>query len=52
VLGYFVEGSTCELGEEVVPDPVDDEVIVFEEFFAAGLRMLPQLTLTDILVKF
>jgi hypothetical protein len=52
VLGYFVEGSTCELGEEVVPDPVDDEAVVFEEFFAAGLWMLPQLTLTDILVKF
>jgi hypothetical protein len=51
-LGYFAKGSTCEPGEEVVLDPAHDEVIVFEEFFAAGLRMLPQAALTNILVKF
>jgi hypothetical protein len=38
-LGYFAEGSTCE-------------ETVFEEFFAAGLRMPPHLALTEILLKF
>jgi hypothetical protein len=51
-LGYFAKGSTCEPGEEVVPEPADDEAIIFEEFFTAGLRMSPQPVLADILVKF
>jgi hypothetical protein len=38
--------------EEVVSDLADDEAIVFEEFFAIGLRMPPQPVLTNILVKF
>jgi hypothetical protein len=36
-LGNFVEGSACELGEEVIPDPANDEAVMFEEFFAAGV---------------
>jgi hypothetical protein len=51
-LGYFAEGSAWEPGEEVIPEPADDEAVVFEEFLAAGLRMPPQPILTDILVKF
>jgi hypothetical protein len=51
-LGYFVEGSTREPGEEVIPKPIVDEAIVFEEVFASGLRMSPYPALTDILVKF
>jgi hypothetical protein len=51
-LGYFIEGSARESGEEVVPDPADDEALMFEEFFAARLRMPPQPVLTDILLKF
>jgi hypothetical protein len=51
-LGYCVEGFAREPGEEVVLDPGDDEAVVFEEFFAAGLRMPLQPTLTDILLKF
>jgi hypothetical protein len=39
-------------GEEVVPEPAADEAIVFEEFFAAGLRMPSHPVLIDILVKF
>ena len=39
-LGYFRENDD-ELvrfaGEEVIPDPRDDEVIVFKSFFRAGL---------------
>jgi hypothetical protein len=51
-LGYFVEDVARELGEEVVLEPVDDEAVVFEEFFMVGLRMPPQPVLADILVKF
>jgi hypothetical protein len=51
-LGYFVEGSTRDLGEEVIPEPGGDEHVVFEEFFTAGLWMPPQSVLVDILVKF
>jgi hypothetical protein len=32
-LGYFVEGTVCEPGDETVPEPADEETIVFEEFF-------------------
>jgi hypothetical protein len=51
-LGYFIEGSAHKTGEEVVPDPGDDEAVVFEEFFTVGLWMPPQPALTDILLKF
>jgi hypothetical protein len=50
-LGYFAEGSMREPGEEVFPDPTDDEAVVFE-FFTVGPQMLPQPVLTDTLVKF
>jgi hypothetical protein len=36
-LGYFAESSGCELGLEVIPEPADDEAVVFDEFFAVGL---------------
>jgi hypothetical protein len=51
-LGYFAKGSACEPGEEVILKPAVDEAIVFEEFFATSLRILPHPALTDILVKF
>jgi hypothetical protein len=37
--------------EETIPEPTDDEAIVFEEFFAAGLRMPPHPAFTEILLK-
>jgi hypothetical protein len=40
-LGYFGEAESRLVrfaGEEVVPEPKDDEVIVFKNFFRAGLR--------------
>jgi hypothetical protein len=40
-LGYFGEAKSklvCFAGEEVVPEPKDDEVVVFKSFFGAGLR--------------
>jgi hypothetical protein len=51
-LGYFVEGSAREPGEEVIPELAADEAIVFEEFFDVGLWMPPHPALTDILVLF
>jgi hypothetical protein len=51
-LGYFVEGSAHEPGEEVILEPVAEEAVMFEEFFAIGLQMPPRPILTDILVKF
>jgi hypothetical protein len=39
-LGYFEE-TECKLirfaGEEVIPEPKEDEVVVFKSFFRAGL---------------
>jgi hypothetical protein len=39
-LGYFGEnddGLVHFAGEEVIPEPKDDEVVVFKSFFRAGL---------------
>jgi hypothetical protein len=41
-----------EPGEEVVLEPTKDEAVVFEEFFAAGLRMPLQSVIVDNLVNF
>jgi hypothetical protein len=51
-LGYFTEGTVRESGEEVVPKPVEDEAVVFKEFFVVGLRMPPPQALANILHKF
>jgi hypothetical protein len=40
-LRYFAEASVREPGEETVPEPNLDKVVVFKEFFAVGLRMPP-----------
>jgi hypothetical protein len=40
-LGYFGEAKSKLVrfaGEEVVPEPKEDEVVVFKSFFRAGLR--------------
>jgi hypothetical protein len=40
-LGYFGEAESKLIrfgGEEMIPEPKDDEVIVFKSFFRAGLR--------------
>jgi hypothetical protein len=51
-LGSFANGAARESGEEIVPELTEDDAVVFEEFFIAGLRMPPQPMLADILVKF
>jgi hypothetical protein len=51
-LGYLVEGSACKPEEEVIPKPVADEAVMFEESFSTGLQMPPHPSLTDIQVMF
>jgi hypothetical protein len=51
-LRYFVDGSAHEPGEETLLEPNTDEVVVFEEFFVAGMRMPPHPALIEILLMF
>jgi hypothetical protein len=51
-LCYFAEGDARALGEEIILEHSDDEVVVFDEFFAVGLRMPPRPVLADILFMF
>jgi hypothetical protein len=51
-LRYFAEGSVREPREETIPEPTDDKVVVFEEFFALGLQMPLHPALTEILLKY
>jgi hypothetical protein len=39
-------------GQKTMPEPKDDEAMVYEDFFVAGLRMSPHPALTDILLHF
>jgi hypothetical protein len=50
--GCFAKGGARAPGEENIPKLEDDEVVIFEEFFTAGLRMPPHPVLADILLKF
>ena len=38
---WFARDSTRSSGDETVPDPEDDEVVIFKEFFEARLRFSP-----------
>jgi hypothetical protein len=38
--------------EETMPEPRDDDVVLFEEFFTAGLRMPLHPVLAAILLKY
>jgi hypothetical protein len=49
---FFLKGYDQPPGSESVLNPQPDEVVVFEDFFAAGLLMPPHLVLVDILRKF
>jgi hypothetical protein len=51
-LKYFAEGDGRVPGEETIPKPRDDEVVVFENFFIAALRMPPHTTVAEMLLKF
>jgi hypothetical protein len=50
-LSYFGETEKkllCFAGEETIPEPKDDEVVVFKSFFKAGLRF----PLHEMIMKF
>jgi hypothetical protein len=49
---YFPKGFARPPSKDSVPVPKQDEVVVFEDFFAVGLRIPPHLVLLDILHKF
>jgi hypothetical protein len=51
-LHYFNKGDALAFREEVVPEPANDEEVVFKEFFTTRLRMPSRPTLADILHKF
>jgi hypothetical protein len=49
---YFPKGYGRPLGAESISDPRENEVVVFEDFFTARLRMPPHLVLVNILCEF
>jgi hypothetical protein len=49
---YFPKGFGRPPGAESVPDPQENEVVVFKDLFAAGLHMPQHPVLVDILRKF
>jgi hypothetical protein len=53
--GYFGENDDRLVrfaGKEVIPEPKDDEVVVFKSFFRAGLRFPPYEMIGEVLKKF
>jgi hypothetical protein len=50
--GYFVEGDARAPREETTLELADDETVVFEDFFVAGIRMPLHPALANILLKF
>jgi hypothetical protein len=54
-LGYFSEAKKELIrfgGEEIIPKPEKDEVVVFKSFFKAGLRFPLNEMIADVLKKF
>jgi hypothetical protein len=50
--GYFTEDEAHAHGAEIVPEPNNDEAVVYEGFFVTCLCMPPLLALIDILHHF
>jgi hypothetical protein len=54
-LGYFGENDNeliCFSREEIIPEPKEDEVVVFKSFFRAGLRFPLYEMVGEVLKKF
>jgi hypothetical protein len=49
---YFPKRYGWALGAESIPNPHENEAVVFKYFFVAGLRMPPHPVLLDILRMF
>jgi hypothetical protein len=50
--GCFPEGGALSPGTETMPEPDDDEAMVYEDFFVVGSRMAPHPALANILLHF
>jgi hypothetical protein len=50
--GYFAESEARAPGAEAVPEPNNDDVVVYEDFFDTGLCMSPHPALAEILLHF
>jgi hypothetical protein len=50
-LGYFGDGVGRVSGAEEIPEP-EGELVVFEAFFIAGLRLLAHRFMAEVLQKF
>jgi len=50
--GWFAQDLARSSEGEVVPDPHDDEVVVYKEFFLAGLRFLSNPLVVGVLKRF
>jgi hypothetical protein len=50
--GYFVKDEAHLPGAKTVPEPRDEEAVMYEDFFVAGLLMLLHLVLAIILLHF
>jgi hypothetical protein len=50
--GYFAEDEARAPGAETMPEPYNDEVVVYEGFFITCLDVPPHLALADILLHF
>lgn len=51
-LGWFFRDLARPSEGKVVPDPQDDEVVVFKEFFMVGLRFPPHPLVVGVLKRF
>jgi hypothetical protein len=51
-IGYFVDGEARAPEAKAVPKLDDDEAVMYEGFFVAGLCMPPHPALADILLQF
>jgi hypothetical protein len=54
-LGYFGRNDDNLIrfaGEEIIPDPKDDEVVVFKSFFCVGLRFPLYEMISEVLKRF
>ena len=49
---WFARDSVRPSGGETIPDPKDDEVVVFKEYFEAGLRFPPHPLVIGVLKRF
>jgi hypothetical protein len=49
---YFPEDGAHAPRAEIVPEPDNNEAVVYEDFFVTGLCMPPHLALADILLHF